>query len=316
MTVEGLPVLRRRVSLFSPFRVDSIPFLSRVHRAAYRAGRRWTKTPIGKPAKLLFRIMMAAGARGEGRFSVDLPGGRRQASFNARNTQFGALYQDHFKPIYEPETSALLDLLVADEGCFLDIGANWGWYSVLIAGRPGFRGQIHAFEPFPPTYADLERVVRQLGLGDRIFCHETALGNSDGQASMTIPGAVQSGYARLSDNDGVPIRLARLDSLDLPPPDVIKIDAEDHEIGILRGGEQTIMRARPFVVFENWSHTGQAATALEPLHWFAARDHVFYHAGWSTDLPDQVVPELPPLRDGRAELVLLPTVAAERFYLP
>ena len=53
------------------------------------------------------------------------------------------------KPIYEPETSALLDRLVGDDGVFFDVGANWGGYSVLIAARPTFHGTVHTFEPFP-----------------------------------------------------------------------------------------------------------------------------------------------------------------------
>ena len=53
------------------------------------------------------------------------------------------------KPIYEPETSALLDQLVGDDDVFFDVGANWGWYSVLIAAWSTFHGTVHTFEPFP-----------------------------------------------------------------------------------------------------------------------------------------------------------------------
>ena len=191
-------VLRRRIVPRNPFQVESVPFLSRLYRTAYLPDRGASKLVVAKPAKLLFRLLMALGARGEGRFGIDLPDGRRRMSFNARNTQFGAIYQQHFQPVYEPEISALLDLLVADNDGFLDVGANWGWYSLLVASRPGFAGHIHAFEPMPDTFADLAGVVREAGLADRVTCHALALGDRDGAGAMTIPGGLQSGFARLS----------------------------------------------------------------------------------------------------------------------
>ncbi|RAU23445.1 hypothetical protein CU669_04810 [Paramagnetospirillum kuznetsovii] len=161
-------VLRREVSLRNPFRIEMLPWLSRLHSAAFRPRRRLSKRFIGKPAKRLFRLLMGLGATATGHFSLALPDGPRRIGFNARNTQFGALYQPQSQPLYEAETSALLDLLVGDDDCFVDIGANWGWYSLLVASRPGFKGKIHAFEPFPSTFSDLIGGVRGAGLESMI----------------------------------------------------------------------------------------------------------------------------------------------------
>jgi FkbM family methyltransferase len=309
-------VLRRELIARNPFRVVSLPMLSRLHRVAFQPDRRASKLFIGKPAKLLFRLLMASGAGGWGRFSVELADGRREVAFNARNTQFGALYQPHFQPVYEPETSALLDLLLADDGCFVDAGANWGWYSLLLASRPGFAGTIHAFEPFPATFADLQRVVRQAGLEHRITCHNVALGEHEGSVGMTIPGGMLSGLARIGQQGGTAVRQVPMDSLALPPPDVIKIDVEDQEIAVLRGAPATIEQARPYVVFENWATRERPAMTLEPFRWFAARDYRFFHAGWVGGAPDYIVPELPDGSAGRGTLALLPFLPAQRFYLP
>ena len=51
-----------------------------------------------------------------------------------------------------------------EDGVFYDIGSNWGWFTMHVASRPGFRGKIHAFEPFASSYADLCDLVRQAGL--------------------------------------------------------------------------------------------------------------------------------------------------------
>lgn len=305
-------VIRYPVVLRNPFRIESLPFLSLVHRAAFAKRRRLSKRFVGKPAKRLFKALLARGVGGEGRFSVEIGGQRRSVRFNARNTQFGALYLPQSQPLYEPETSALLDRLVGDDQVFFDIGANWGWYSVLVASRPGFAGVVHAFEPFPTTYADLAQVVEQAGLAGTVRCHDVALADRAGEISMGFSDGVQSGLARLGEAGGVSVRMVRLDDMDLPRPDVIKIDAEDHELEVLQGAAATIAAARPVIVFENWLHREKTELTLAPMRFLAERGYTFLVPGWVSRDPDCVVPDLvqPPV------LALVPVTVAQRFLLP
>ncbi|RAU23444.1 hypothetical protein CU669_04805 [Paramagnetospirillum kuznetsovii] len=133
---------------------------------------------------------------------------------------------------------------------------------------------------------------------------------------MAFSDSIQSGLARIGEANGVTIRLATLDSLDLPSPDVIKIDAEDHELEVLHGATATIERARPYVVFENWLHRDRPGLTLDPFHWFSDRGYGFYLAGWEAGEPSFVVQNLPTVKDGRATLVLLPFLPEQRFHLP
>lgn len=309
-------VFRREIVVRNPFHPVSVPFLATLYATAYKPDRGPSKLFVAKPAKALFRALMRLGMGGYGRFRLDLPGGSRDASFNARNTQFGAIYQQHFRPVYEPEVSALMDLLVPDDGCFLDIGANWGWFSLLVASRPGFRGHIHAFEPMPETFADLAGVVREMGLEDRITCHGMALSDREGSARMGIPGSLQSGLARLDRAGRTTIPLNTLDRMDLPPPNVIKMDVEDHETEVLRGAEASIAAARPFVVFENWLNRAKPATTLDALAWFNDRNYRFYSAGWETEIAGCVVPSPPNRTDKRSVLAVVPFLLEQRFHLP
>lgn len=305
-------VIRCPVALRNPFRVERLPFLSLVHRAAFATRRRLSKRFVGKPAKRLFKLLTKRGVGGEGSFVLDIGGQCRHVRFNARNTQFGALYLPQSLPVYEPETSALLDRLVADGDVFLDVGANWGWYSLLIASRPGFAGTVHAFEPFPSTFVDLAAVVDQAGLARTIHCHEVALADKSGTLDMGFSDGIQSGLARLGEKGGVTVRLARLDDLDLPAPDVVKIDAEDHELEVLRGAERTIATARPVIVFENWLHRDRTELTLAPIRFLAERGYRFFYPGWVSKDADCVVSELtlPPV------LALVPMLVAQRFQLP
>ncbi len=310
--IADTDVIRCKVSPRNPFEVETLPFLARVFEMAFRPRRRVSKRFIGKPAKRLFRLLMALGVNGTGRVRVETPAGSRNVAFSARNTQFGALYMPQSKPVYEPETSALLDRLIGDEDVFFDIGANWGWYSVLIACRPTFHGCIHAFEPFPSTFADLASVVRQARLDERIVCHDAALADRDGEAEMAFSDGVQSGLARLGEKGGVPVRLAKLDNMSLPAPGTIKIDAEDHELGVLEGAAAVIDNARPFIVFENWLHGENPRLTLAPLTLLAARRYRFYFPGWVCGDQDCILSD----PGASLELALVPFLAAQRFQLP
>lgn len=310
--IDETDTIRCCVSLRNPFRVESLSFLSKVHKAAFSKRRRVSKRFIGKPAKRLFRALLSIGMGGSGKLIIDTAKGSRQVAFNARNTQFGALYLPQCLPVYEPETSALLDRLVGDNDVFYDIGANWGWYSLLIASRPSFNGMIHAFEPFPSSFADLASLVQQSEQQDRIVCHELALADEDGQTSMAFPDGVQSGLARLGMEGNTQVRLAKLDSLDISAPTVIKIDAEDHELAVLAGASQIIARDRPFIVFENWLLREQPEITLAPLDLLNRENYRFFLPGWVSGAPNCILAE----STDHKELALVPFLPAQRFQLP
>lgn len=317
ITIGETDVIRCRIQLRNPFQVVSLPFLSRLHDTAFRHRRRLSKRFIGKPAKRLFRLLLGLGTGGTGLARLVLPGGARDIRFNARNTQFGALYQPQNRPLYEAETSALLERLAAPDGVFFDIGANWGWYSLLLASRPGSTGTIHAFEPFPPTFTDLTSVVAQAGLEGRIRCHDVALADREGMADMAPSDGVQSGLARLGEGGGLAVRLARLDSLDLPDPDTIKIDAEDHEVDVLRGAAGLIARARPFIVFENWLHRDDPDLTLAPIRLLADAGYRFFFPAWADSAaPDCIVASHAPPAEAEPTLAVVPFLVGQRFLLP
>ncbi|MGE5505514.1 MAG: FkbM family methyltransferase [Actinomycetota bacterium] len=307
-------VIRCPVVLRNPFAIERLAPLSVVHRAAFRQRRRLSKRFVGKPAKRLFKLMLRLGVGGDSVFTLATGNGARRVAFNARNTQFGALYLPQNLPVYEAETSALLDLLATDAGVFHDIGANWGWYAVLVASRPGFAGSVHAFEPFPPNFQDLAAVVKQAGLDGAIHCHDVALADRSGETTMAPSDGVQTGLARLGEDGGVRVRLARLDDLGLPAPDVVKIDAEDHELAVLQGAMATIRSGRPFIVFENWLHRGNPPLTLDPFDLLKAEGYRFFYPGWATGEAITTAHQPP----GKAVPVLaaVPFLPSQRFQLP
>jgi FkbM family methyltransferase len=311
----GDEMIRFAATPLSPFALRYLPMLGRLYRTPHARppyGRR--KRAVRLLARGAWRLLHAAGLGGTGIVRLRLPDGERDLRFDVRNTQFHALYTAEHLPCYEPETTALIALLLDPHDVFLDIGANWGWYSVVEASQPGFVGVIHAFEPNPQSFTDLADIVAQAGLGDRVHCHDVALADHDGAAAMSIPDGRHSGRATLDGDGDVAVKVARLDSFHLPGPGVIKLDVEDHEYAVLLGGQQTIARGRPFVIFENWSYPHRPELTAAPLRLLEEWRYQLYYIGWLAE-------DGSPFAEigwcgGRAGFALVPFAPVYRGLLP
>jgi hypothetical protein len=55
---------------------------------------------------------------------------------------------------------------------------------------------------------------------------------------------------------GQPCKTVRIDDMDLPPPDLIKIDVEGHELKVFQGAYNTISKHRPVIFYESMHGTG------------------------------------------------------------
>lgn len=277
-------VMIRRISRRNPFRMVHLPWLARLYRFPHQ---KWHSAHrvyvLGLPWLLtfaLFRKFLPFISRGQ--FDLNLESRKVRIHFNPRNTQFQALYMPAFCEGYEPEVMALLDSILPDDGVFYDIGSNWGYFSVFVASRPTFQGKVFAFEPCPETFSDLRDVVHQAGLEHLIKCESCALADYDGRGDMKLPDLTHSGLASLqTENPSAgAVQVARLDSLRLPPPTVIKLDAEGAEASIIAGGVEVIRKQRPFIIFENWRNLMAPQETLRPWTLLRELDYVFFHPAW------------------------------------
>lgn len=135
-------------------------------------------------------------------------------------------------------------------GVMLDVGANFGYYSIVIAARLRQNCTIHAFEPNPKVY---ERLAKNLEMNrcNAVMPHLLGLSDLEGTAAIVeTPG--HSGAAWLTAGDDVSVttidRFA--DTQRLSRVDLIKIDAEGAELRILQGARQTLERCRPALIVE------------------------------------------------------------------
>ena len=237
--------------LVSPYTVQTLPLFARLYRRSFRGGL-VEKLPYvpRMSSRVVFYAMEAFGRKpAYGTFSLKVGQHDKIIRFDARNRQFSSLYFATFLPIYELDVALLITEFMPPQGVFYDIGSNWGYFSLFLASHEDFRGRIHAFEPWPSSCRDLESMIMQAELQNVITHHNLALGERRGLVSMRC--GRHSGEAKIIDGaKGNIVRQETLDSLHMEGPDFMKIDAEDSEASVLRGGTRILDEKRPSIVFE------------------------------------------------------------------
>lgn len=113
---------------------------------------------------------------------------------------------------------------------------------------------VIAFEPQPEHAHFLSRAF-----GRRVTVEQVALSDSEGEAVLRIPlAAFEDGCATIEPRNTLAggaireyaVRRRCLDSYDLPPVGVVKIDVEGHELAVLQGAKALLERDRPHLVIE------------------------------------------------------------------
>jgi len=137
----------------------------------------------------------------------------------------------------------------------LDIGANFGLYTMYASKLVGQRGHVHAFEP-QQNLAELIKKSAQINGYSQITLHNIALSEDDGIIDLFIP-TDNSGRASLSKKigrSGTIIQVQKkntanyLSSLAIDTIRLMKLDVEGHEEIILQSGLEFFRTHRPDVI--------------------------------------------------------------------
>jgi len=141
----------------------------------------------------------------------------------------------------------------------LDVGANIGIYTLLAAKRGA---RVFAIEADPRNLERLRHHVHENGFDARVTVFPIAVSDRECEATLfRFKG--NWGHSNLFEGtDPVRVRCRTIDSLDLPPIDVCKMDIEGSELSALRGMEATLERSPRLNLLVEYAEVFGASTEM------------------------------------------------------
>ena len=180
--------------------------------------------------------------------------------FSASDTTDVRSYE-RFKRNQYPQSKDIefLTNFFTPESTVLDIGAHIGTLTIPFAYTAK---KVYAFEPTPTTRASLERNIALNDLRN-ITVFPFALGSKETEAFVHVTSTIDAGQNTLSETDGIPVQVRRLDDL-VKEADLIKIDVEGFECEVFEGGRTLLTTHHPAIFSEInfgqlWSHHSSPA---------------------------------------------------------
>jgi FkbM family methyltransferase len=180
---------------------------------------------------------------------------------------------------WEPHLVACFRRICRRGSIAFDIGANVGYHTLMLAQLVGTEGTCYAFEPNSENC----RLIL-LGAEQNQFVNiklmPIALSDRPGWAYFSRHVGSNGGFAtrdaELGDGRGVVVPVFMLDDLQLPPPDLIKVDVEGAEYRVLKGAEKSIGRDRPIIISEfslEMTSRVSGVPGAQYLEWIAALEY-------------------------------------------
>lgn len=138
----------------------------------------------------------------------------------------------------------LIDRIVKPNMKVVDVGANIGYYMILLSSRVGNEGEVVCFEPEPKNISELKTNLRRNKLGNVEF-KKMAVGEENKVVKFTseLNGEVSS-------EGEIEVQMVSLDTEVQGVVDAIKIDVEGYEGAVLEGAGNIINTYHPNLIVE------------------------------------------------------------------
>lgn len=182
--------------------------------------------------------------------------------------------QLHREKIWELHETRLILENLENTRAFVDIGANIGYYSLIVARQLSDAGLVKAFEPDPRNFSLLQQNIEQNQLNN-IEAFNLALSDHDGELSLFLSednkGDHRS-YAGNEDRQAVTVSCRRGDTLlgTCDRIDFVKMDTQGAEQRIVEGLMETLLHSRKnlkmIVEFWPWGLRQNGGNCFELLN--------------------------------------------------
>jgi FkbM family methyltransferase len=200
------------------------------------------------------------------------------------------------KDWFEDEIKFLRHLLQPEQKV-IDIGANYGTYTLSMAQKVGLTGRVWCFEPASSTAKLLAKSIAINGF-TQIVLEQSALSNISGTAQLSLNDSSELNsliHGNTSTNASETVPLVTLDEClekyGWQDIEFVKIDAEGEESNILKGGKRFLADLSPLIQYEI---KAGADLQMELVHKFAALGYHSYRLVPELDLLVPFDTEMPP----------------------
>jgi FkbM family methyltransferase len=217
--------------------------------------------------------------------------------------------------MFERQTRSALRRLVKPSALILDIGANIGAHTLLLAQLVGPSGRVLAFEPTDFAFGKLCRNLDlNPELAGRVTRFNVFLGGED---EADVPKSIYSSWPLTEGRDlhakhlgeEMPTHSARARSIDKvladlgnPKVELVKMDVDGYESKVLLGAAALLRDSRPVFMMELAPYgLEERGTSLEELlSYFLPHGYRFYHERTERELPSTAAGLRQLLQDGES----------------
>lgn len=152
---------------------------------------------------------------------------------------------------FEPMETSIVKKMVKKGDYVIDIGANIGYYTLIMAKLVGETGKVFAFEPDPNNFELLKKNVEYNGYKNVVLFNQ-AVSNENGTLKLyyTQNGSISRTFDAGDGRRSMDIQAVRLDDVIKEKVDFIKIDIEGFEIMAMKGAYNILNTYHPTVISE------------------------------------------------------------------
>jgi FkbM family methyltransferase len=187
------------------------------------------------------------------------------------------------KDWFEPEMELWRDRIEVGM-TVIDVGANIGVYTYSAAQMVGEKGKVIAIEPFSTCISCLTE-TRRINRFDWVHIISGAASDRNGTAKLSLNSSselneiIPDSTEATSSDQFETVSCITIDSLidqeNLTRIDWLKIDAEGHEINVLRGCKRILAEFKPNIIYENLD--GYGKNNIEVSEYLAEHGYHLFH---------------------------------------
>jgi len=151
---------------------------------------------------------------------------------------------------YEPYETELILRQAKKGDVVVDVGANIGYYTVLLADKVGKKGKIYAFEPDLANFEILEKNIKANKL-ENIVAIKAAVGSKQGKLKLYKSEENYGDHRLYGKEKGIEeVKIVKLDDVIKEKIDLIKIDTQGWEPEVIEGAKKIIEKWKPIMFLE------------------------------------------------------------------